>query len=61
MTCTYRFMMIASPGLLKILEKATGTHQVNKELALLVVQQVNNFTLYYVVYNIWICILFFVL
>lgn len=34
--------MIASPGLLKILEEATGTNQVNKELALLVVEQVNN-------------------
>lgn len=37
----YRFMMIASPGLLKTLEEATGTNQVNKELALLVVEQVN--------------------
>ncbi|XP_050441600.1 TGF-beta-activated kinase 1 and MAP3K7-binding protein 1-like [Adelges cooleyi] len=36
---SYRFMMIASPGLLKILEEATGTNQVNKELALLVVEQ----------------------
>lgn len=35
-------MMIASPGLLKILKEATGTNQVNKELALLVVEQVNN-------------------
>lgn len=35
-------MMIASPGLLKTLEEATGTNQVNKELALLVVEQVNN-------------------
>lgn len=34
-------MMIASPGLLRILEEATGTNQVNKELALLVVEQVN--------------------
>jgi hypothetical protein len=38
---TNRFMMIASPGLLKTLEEATGTNQVNKELALLVVEQVN--------------------
>lgn len=37
----YRFLMIASPGLLKTLEEATGTNQVNKELALLVVEQVN--------------------
>ncbi|XP_050521387.1 TGF-beta-activated kinase 1 and MAP3K7-binding protein 1-like [Daktulosphaira vitifoliae] len=36
---SYRFMMIASPNLLKILEEATGTNQVNKELALLVVEQ----------------------
>lgn len=36
---SYRFMMIASPGLLKTLEVATGTNQVNKELALLVVEQ----------------------
>jgi len=36
-------MMIASPGLLKTLEEATGTNQVNKELALLVVEQVNTF------------------
>ncbi|XP_015374259.1 PREDICTED: TGF-beta-activated kinase 1 and MAP3K7-binding protein 1-like isoform X3 [Diuraphis noxia] len=36
---SYRFMMIASPGLLKTLEEATGTNQVNKELALLVVEQ----------------------
>lgn len=35
-------MMIASPGLLKTLEEAIGTSQVNKELALLVVEQVNN-------------------
>jgi len=34
-------MMIASPGLLKTLEEATGTNQVNKELALLVIEQVN--------------------
>lgn len=40
----FRFMMIASPGLLKTLEEATGTNQVNKELALLVVEQVNNLT-----------------
>lgn len=37
--------MIASPGLLKILEEATGTNQVNKELALLVVEQVNNLSI----------------
>lgn len=36
-------MMIASPGLLKTLEVATGTNQVNKELALLVVEQVKHF------------------
>lgn len=40
----FRFMMIASPGLLKTLEEATGTNQVNKELALLVIEQVNNLT-----------------
>lgn len=34
--------MIASPGLLKTLEEATGTSQVNKELAFLVVDQVNS-------------------
>jgi len=45
-------MMIASPGLLKTLEKATGTNQVNKELALLVVQQVNNLSLYFIFYII---------
>lgn len=38
-------MMIASPGLLKTLEEATGTNQVNKELALLVVEQVNTLIL----------------
>lgn len=44
-------MMIASPGLLKTLEEATGTYQVNKELALLVVEQVNtNFKLHYLYY-----------
>lgn len=55
-------MMIASPGLLKTLEKATGSNQVNKELALLVVQQVNISTLYYISiisFIIYIIIFFF--
>lgn len=40
-------MMIASPGLLKTLEEATGTNQVNKELALLVIEQVSSLIYYY--------------
>lgn len=40
--------MIASPGLLKTLEEATGTNQVNKELALLVVEQVNNLIYHFI-------------
>lgn len=46
-------MMIASPGLLKTLEEATGTKQVNKELALLVVEQVSNLSLDYTDTNIY--------
>lgn len=54
--------MIASPGLLKTLEEATGTNQVNKELALLVVEQVNNLLLFecfcYFVLCMCMCIIF---
>ena len=35
-----RFLLLMSRGLFKSLEEATGTEQVNKELALLAVEQV---------------------
>lgn len=37
-----RFLLLMSRGLYKSLEEATGTEQVNKDLALMVVEQVNN-------------------
>lgn len=50
-------MMIASPGLLKTLEEAIGPSQVNKELALLVVEQVNNLKWYHIIIAIfYICL-----
>lgn len=55
-------MMIASPGLLKTLEEATGTNNVNKELALLVVEQVNtNFVLptFVLLFNMGFLFLFY--
>ena len=36
-----RFLLLMSRGLYKALEEATGTDQVNKELALMAVEQVN--------------------
>ena len=38
-----RFLLLMSHGLYKSLEEATKTEQVNKEIALLVVEQVNFF------------------
>lgn len=37
-----RFLLLMSRGLYKSLEDATGTEQVNKELALMAVEQVKN-------------------
>lgn len=39
-----RFLLLMSRGLYKSLEEATGTDQVNKELALMAVEQVSSST-----------------
>lgn len=42
-----RFLLLLSDGLYKSLQEATGTEQVNKDIAQMVVEQVSNIYLFF--------------